>query len=53
MSYNLKNRNLLSLDELSVRDIHFLLELAHELKRTKNAGTEQPQPSSLDALAPP
>jgi ornithine carbamoyltransferase len=43
MSYNLKNRSLLSLDELSARDIHFLLEMAHELKRTKNAGTEQPQ----------
>ena len=43
MSYNLKNRNLLSLDELSARDIHFLLEMAHELKRAKNAGTEQPQ----------
>jgi ornithine carbamoyltransferase len=43
MSYNLKNRNLLSLDELSARDIDFLLEMAHELKRAKNAGTEQPQ----------
>ena len=43
MSYNLKNRNLLSLDELSAREIHFLLEMAHELKRAKNAGTEQPQ----------
>lgn len=43
MSYNLKNRSLLSLDELSARDIHFLLDMAHELKRAKNAGTEQPQ----------
>jgi ornithine carbamoyltransferase len=43
MSYNLKNRSLLSLDELSARDINFLLEMAHELKRAKNAGTEQPQ----------
>ena len=43
MSYNLMNRNLLSLDELSAREIHCLLEMAHELKRAKNAGTEQPQ----------
>jgi ornithine carbamoyltransferase len=43
VSYNLKNRGLLSLDELSARDISFLLEMAHELKRVKNAGTEQPQ----------
>jgi ornithine carbamoyltransferase len=43
MSYSLKNRNLLSLDELSARDVHFLLEMAHELKRAKSAGTEQPQ----------
>ena len=43
MSYNLKNRGLLSLDELSARDIAFLLEMAHELKRAKSAGTEQPQ----------
>jgi len=43
MSYNLKNRSLLSLDELSARDVHFLLEMAHELKRAKSAGTEQPQ----------
>lgn len=43
MAYNLKNRNLLSLDELSARDVMFLLEMAHELKRAKSAGTEQPQ----------
>jgi ornithine carbamoyltransferase len=43
MSYNLKNRGLLSLDELSARDIAFLLEMAHELKHAKSAGTEQPQ----------
>jgi ornithine carbamoyltransferase len=43
MSYNLRNRSLLSLDELSARDISFLLEMAHELKRAKNAGTEQPR----------
>jgi ornithine carbamoyltransferase len=43
MSYYLKNRSLASLDELSARDIDFLLEMAHALKRAKNAGAEQPQ----------
>ena len=38
MSYNLKNRGLLSLDELSARDIAFLLEMAHELKRMRDEG---------------
>lgn len=42
MAYNLKNRNLLSLDELNARDIQHLLEMSHELKRAKAAGTEQP-----------
>jgi len=43
MSYNLHNRSLLSLDELSARDLNYLLGMAHELKRAKAAGTEQPQ----------
>jgi len=43
MSYYLKNRSLASLDELSARDIDFLLEMARELKRAKRAGAEQPQ----------
>jgi len=43
MSYYLKNRSLASLDELSAHDIDFLLEMAHALKRAKNAGAEQPQ----------
>jgi ornithine carbamoyltransferase len=34
VSCNLKNRGLPSLDEPSARDIGFLLEMAHELKRT-------------------
>lgn len=41
MSFNLHNRSLLSLDGLTARDIHFLLEMALELKRAKAAGTEQ------------
>lgn len=43
MAYNLKNRSLLSLDELNARDIQHLLEMSHELKRAKAAGTEQPR----------
>ena len=43
MSYPLKDRNLLSLEELSARDIAGVLELAHELKRARNAGTERAQ----------
>jgi ornithine carbamoyltransferase len=42
MAYSLKNRSLLSLDELNARDILQLLALSHELKRAKAAGTEQP-----------
>ncbi len=41
MSFNLHNRSLLSLDGLTARDFHFLLEMALELKRAKAAGTEQ------------
>ena len=43
MSLKLKNRSVLALNELSVRDIRVLLDMAHELKRAKNAGTEQVQ----------
>jgi ornithine carbamoyltransferase len=43
LSYNLHHRSLLSLEGLSARDIDFLLEMAHELKRAKNAGIEQPR----------
>jgi ornithine carbamoyltransferase len=42
MAYHLKNRSLSSLDELNARDIQHLLEMSHELKRAKAAGTEQP-----------
>jgi ornithine carbamoyltransferase len=43
MSYNLKDRSLLSFDELSARDVNFLLDVAHELKAAKRAGTERMQ----------
>jgi ornithine carbamoyltransferase len=43
MSYVLKNRNLLSLAELSAREVLFLLEMASDLKRVKANGTEHPQ----------
>jgi ornithine carbamoyltransferase len=37
----LKNRSLLSLDELSARDVELLLELARSLKRDNTVGREQ------------
>ncbi|GBU09722.1 ornithine carbamoyltransferase [Gammaproteobacteria bacterium] len=40
MSFNLKNRNLLSLKNHSAAEIKFLLKLAEDLKRAKYAGTE-------------
>ncbi len=43
MSYNLRSRSLLTLTDLSPRDIRYLLDLAHELKRAKAAGTEVPR----------
>jgi ornithine carbamoyltransferase len=39
--YALKNRSLLSLDELSARDVELLLELARSLKRDNAEGQEQ------------
>lgn len=41
MSVNLKNRSLLTLEDLSATDIRFLLRLAAELKSAKYTGTEQ------------
>jgi ornithine carbamoyltransferase len=38
---NLKNRSLLTLDDLSAAEIRFLLRLSAELKSAKYAGTEQ------------
>lgn len=43
MSFNLKNRHLLSLVNHTPREIKFLLDLARDLKHAKYAGTEQPR----------
>jgi ornithine carbamoyltransferase len=40
MGYSLRNRSLLKLLDYSGRDIRYLLDLAHELKRAKYAGNE-------------
>jgi len=42
MTPNLKNRNFLKLLDFTRDEIQYLLDLAAELKRSKNAGTEQP-----------
>ena len=41
MSFNLKNRSLLTLRDYSAAEISFLLKLAADLKTAKYAGTEQ------------
>jgi ornithine carbamoyltransferase len=43
MSFNLRNRSLLDLQDLDPRDVRYLLDLAFELKRAKAAGTEVPR----------
>ncbi len=43
MPYALKNRSLLSLDELSARDVELLVELAQSLKRDRTHGHERQQ----------
>ena len=43
MSFNLRNKSLLELKDFAPRDIRFLLDLAAELKRSKNAGNEHPR----------
>ena len=40
MSFNLRNRSLLDLEDFEPREIRFLLDLAAELKRSKNVGNE-------------
>jgi ornithine carbamoyltransferase len=40
MSFNLRNRSLLDLEDFEPRDIRFLLDLSTELKRTKYVGNE-------------
>jgi ornithine carbamoyltransferase len=41
MAFNLRNRNFLKLLDFTPTEIHFLLDLAAELKKAKYAGTEQ------------
>src|SRR6478736_3880423 len=41
MGYNLRNRNFTKLLDFSPREIHFLLDLARDLKRAKYGGYEQ------------
>jgi ornithine carbamoyltransferase len=41
MSFNLRNRSLLAVQDLSQREFRFLLDLAQDLKRAKYARTEQ------------
>ena len=41
MPFNNRNRDLLSLVHHSERDLHYLLDLARDLKRAKYAGVEQ------------
>ncbi len=43
MACNLKYRSFLKLLDFTPEEIHYLLDLAAELKRTKKAGTEQPR----------
>ncbi len=40
MSFSLKNRNFLKLDDFTAQEIRFLLQLSAELKAAKYAGTE-------------
>ena len=42
MSFNLKNRHLLTLTHHTPQEIRFLLDLARDLKHAKYTGTEQP-----------
>ena len=43
MSFNLRNRSLLTLQDFSPADIRYLLDLAADLKRAKTAGNEHPR----------
>ena len=43
MSFNLRNRSLLTLKDFNPDEIHFLLNLAAELKRSKAIGNEVPR----------
>ena len=41
MSFNLRNRSLLTVQEYTPREFRYLLDLARDLKRAKYSGTEQ------------
>lgn len=41
MAFNLRNRHFLKLLDFSPKEIEYLLELSHELKKAKYSGTEQ------------
>ena len=41
MSFNLRNRSLLTVQDYSPREFRYLLDLARDLKRAKYARTEQ------------
>lgn len=41
MAFNIHNRNLLSLEHHSTRELRYLLDLSRDLKRAKYTGTEQ------------
>jgi ornithine carbamoyltransferase len=43
VAFDLRNRNFLTLLDFTQAEIHFLLDLAKELKAAKYAGTEQPR----------
>ena len=41
MSFNLRNRSLLTIQDYTQREFRYLLDLARDLKRAKYARTEQ------------
>src|SRR4029450_5475349 len=41
MSFNLRNRSLLTVQDYTQREFRYLLDLARDLKRAKYAGSEQ------------
>lgn len=41
MAFNLRNRSLLTVQDYTQREFHYLLDLARDLKRSKYAGTEE------------
>jgi ornithine carbamoyltransferase len=43
MAFNLRNRHFLKLLDFTSREIRFLLDLSHDLKKAKYAGHEQPR----------